>query len=593
MIFTVAFSPLNEKTHTMSVLTTPEPRKRKFLPEEFRITVWSKLKPYYNELERRAISSVSELERWIYDWNEINALFREEINWRYIRLSIDTENADTNAVYSYIVQRILPKVVEVDHQLHIKLLESPFKNQLNKEQFEIYLRSVENSIHLFRSENIELSSDIKMKTKDYGRIVSQLVVEWKGEYLTLQQIAKYLESLNREDREVAYKKIWVAYLALEKEFDKIYDELLSMRHQIALNAQFDNYRDYQFKALGRFDYGFKDCEKFHQSIKRQVVPAINEYYKLRKKSLGLSVLKPWDTKVTIEGNEQLDPFKNTKDLLSKTINCLSSLDPYFGECLAILKNMNYLDLDTRKGKQPGGYNMPLLMTGVPFIFMNAGNSLKDLIVLTHESGHAVHSFSTRQYQLNSIKTCPPEIAELAAMSMELLAMEHWNTIFTNLEEERIARLQQLERVMTSLPWISQVDEFQHWIYVNHDASRAERKKKWISLCKEYKPESIDQEGSERYIEASWHRQLHIFELPFYYIEYGFAQLGAIAIWKNYRENPKQTIERFTYALSLGYSKSIPEIYEAAGITFDFSEIYIKSTIAFLKEEIEKCYFRVE
>ncbi len=581
-----------EKTHTMSVLSIPEPRKRKFLPEEFRITVWSKLKPYYNELERRSISSVNDLERWIYDWNEINALFREEVNWRYIRLSVDMENNDSSELYNYIVQRIFPKVIEADHLLNIKLMESPFKNQLNKEQFSIYLRSIENNLELFRPENISLSSELKVKSKEYGKMVSQMMIDWKGENLTMQQAAKYLESLDRGEREKAFKKIWERYLVSEENFDELFEELISLRHQLALNAQFENFRDYKFKALGRFDYEVKDCENFHQSIKDQVVPTINELYKLRKKSLGLDVLKPWDTKVAIEGTERLDPFNNMDDLLQKTTDCLNQVDPFFGDCLAILKEMKHLDLDSRKGKQPGGYNMPLLMTGVPFIFMNASNSLKDLIILTHESGHAVHSFSTRQYQLNSIKSCPSEIAELAAMTMELLAMEHWGTIFNNPEEERIAKLQQLERVITALPWIAQVDEFQQWVYTNHKATATERKDKWISLSKVYNPKIVDTKGSEFYTQSSWHRQLHIFELPFYYIEYGIAQLGAIAIWKNYRENPVETIERFNYALSLGYSKTIPEIYEAAGISFDFSAPYIQSIIGFLREEIEKCYFRV-
>ena len=576
----------------MSVLSIPEPRKRKFLPEEFRVTVWSKLKPYFSELQNRDISSVSELEIWIYDWNEINALVREEINWRYIRLSINMDDQHTSELYNYIVQRILTKVIEADHLLQIRLLESPFKEELNKEQFGIFLRTVQNSLALYRTENIPLSTDIKVQSKEYGKVISQMMIEIEGEMLTVQQVGKYLESPDRKERENGYKKTGNRFLESQQKLDDLFSELVGLRSQLAKHANFKNFRDYRFKELGRFDYTVKDCEQFHKSIKREVIPIVNEWYKRRKKSLKLNVLKPWDLKVTIEGTNRLEPFKNEADFVKKTIHCLSEINPFFGDCLAVLQEMKHLDLNSRKGKQPGGYNMPLLMTGVPFIFMNASNSWSDLVILTHECGHAIHSFSTRQYQLNSIKTFPSEIAELAAMSMELFAMEHWNMVFDNPEEERIARLQQLERILTVLPVISQVDEFQHWIYSHQEATIAERHLFWKKLSDEYTPKIVDLSECEQYIETAWHRVLHIFELPFYYVEYGMAQLGAIALWKNYRENPVETIERFTYALSLGYSKTIPEIYEAAGISFDFSEKYIRSLTGFLREEMEKCYFRI-
>jgi len=577
----------------MSVLSIPEPRKRKFLPEEFRVTVWSKLKPYYNELQRRSIESLTGFEQWIYDWNELNALFREEVNWRYIHLSVDTENENAKELYTYVIQRILPKVMESEHALNLRLVESPYKSELNNEEFGIHLRGVENSLEIYRPENVKLSSEIRIKSKNYGKIVGQMMIEFNDQQFPLQKAYSYLESLDRNEREVIYRKIGDRLLLAQNEFDELFDDLLSLRNQQALNAGFDNYRDYKFKEMGRFDYGVKDCKTFHESVKNQVVPILNEIFKIRKSALNLDRLHAWDTKVSIEGTKRLEPFENTTTLIENTIECLTRVSPFFGACLSVLKEMDHLDLSARKGKQPGGYNMPLLMTGVPFIFMNASNSVKDLITLSHESGHAIHSISTRNYQLNSIKSCPSEIAELAAMSMELICMEHWGGIFENPEDERIARLQQLERALMLLPWVAQVDEFQHWIYTNQNATREERTAAWKSLCKAYKPEVLESnEEDEKYVEASWHRQLHIFEVPFYYIEYAIAQLGAIAIWKNYRENSVETIKRFTYALSLGNSRTIPEIYEAAGISFDFSERYIQSNLEFLKEEMEKCYFRI-
>lgn len=573
----------------MSVLSVPEPRKREFLPEEFKVTVWSRLKPYYNELLRRPVSSKTELEQWIFDWNELEALIQEDTNWRYIHFSTNTADERAGESYNYIVQQILPKVTKANHQLNQKLFSIPFHKQLADKYF-IFLREVRNAIDLYNEANITLLADLKLRSKEYGKVMAHMLVDVAGNSYTLQEANNFLQEPNRELREHAFRSIVERHHQDAEKLNSLFNELLEMRQQIARNAGFENYRDYKFRELGRFDYSVEDCFQFHESVKKEIVPLLGELYKIRQKSLKVDELRPWDLNVNIHGNPPLKPFVDTDELIEKSIECLAEIDPFFGECLGVMKKIGNLDLNAREGKRPGGYNMPLPLLGIPFIFMNATHSVKDVIVLAHESGHAVHSFYTKNYRLNSAKRAPKEVAELAAMTMELLAMEHWEVFFDNPAALKEARLQQLERVFFTLTWIALIDKFQHWIYTNPGHSDADRKQVWLKLFREFQPEIVNDESLENYPDYLWQKQLHIFEVPFYFVEYGFAQLGALAMWKHYRENPKETITNFKAALQLGYLKTIPEIYQTAGIQFDFSQEYIKALASYLQDEMNKSIF---
>lgn len=359
-----------------------------------------------------------------------------------------------------------------------------------------------------------------------------------------------------------------------------------LRDRIGRNAGFDNYRDYMFAAMGRFDYTPQDCFDFHDSVAASVVPVLNEMAGERKTRLQLQSLRPWDHKVDAEGREPLKPFEGGEDLLNKTIRCFTRLDPFLGDCLRIMKAMNHLDLESRKGKAPGGYNYPLSEIGVPFIFMNATSNLRDMITLLHEGGHAVHSFLTRDLRLNSFKHTPSEVAELASMSMELLTMDYWDEFFDTEEDLVRAKRQHLESIIETLPWVATVDKFQHWLYENPAHTAEMRTEAWDRIFLEFSEHVTDWEGLEKYRRYSWQRQLHIYEVPFYYIEYGIAQLGAIAVWKNYRENKTRGLEGYLNALKLGYTATIGDIYEAANIPFDFSRNYIADLIGFVRSELE-------
>ena len=558
-----------------------------FLPKDFSFKDWSDIKPYYNNLEHRAIHSIEELEQWVLDRSTLEATITESFAWKYIHITRDSSDNEASEAYQYAVTEISPKVYTYDNILNKKLVESPFFKDLNPEQFKTYKRVIQKDVQLFHKENIPLATEVQMRSKEHGRIFSEMTIGVKGVQMTLQKAGSLLEDTDRSYRQTIYHKINQRILQDTNELEQIFDDLLKKRHKIAQNAGFSNFRDYKFIALGRFDYSVEDCLDFHNSIKSEILPLLDELNKYRKEALKLDKLRPWDLNVDTEGKEPLRPFEDTDELLNKTIQCLNRIHPDFANNIATMREMGHLDLASRKGKRPGGYNMPLHLTGVPFIFMNATNTLNDLRTLVHESGHAVHSFLTKDLELNTAKKVPSEVAELAAMSMELLTMEHWDVFFDNEEDLRRAKINQLETVLKVLPWVATIDKFQHWIYTHPMQNRWQRKVSWMNIMHEFSSNEVDYENLELYSEYIWHKQLHIFEVPFYYIEYGMAQLGAIAIWKKYKENPEKAIEQYRNALSLGYTKTIGEIYQAAGIEFNFSKKYVTELGAFVREQLHE------
>jgi oligoendopeptidase F len=342
-----------------------------------------------------------------------------------------------------------------------------------------------------------------------------------------------------------------------------------------------------FAAMGRFDYTPEDCFDFHKAIAKEVVPVTNNFDKKRKDQLGLTNLKPWDTQVDTTGKPPLKPFNGGEELIDNAINCFYKIRTYFGERLEIMKQMKYVDLESKNGKAPGGFNYPLHEIGVPFIYMNAVGSQRDLVTMVHEGGHAVHSFLCRDLPLIDFKNAPSEVAELASMSMELITMDYWNEFYDNEEDLKRAKKEQLQKILETLPWVASIDKFQHWLYENPTHTAEERNATWNSIMKVFGSDVIDWSEHQEDLTNLWQKQLHLFEVPFYYIEYGMAQLGAIAVWRNFKQNPEQAIDQYVAALKLGYTKSIKEIYETAGIEFNFTQAYVKELVDFVKEELSK------
>lgn len=559
---------------------------RKFLPENFTVTSWDKLEPYFKELLDRPLNSKTELENWLKDISELEAVVSEDACWRQINMTCDTENKALEEAFTFFCMHIQPFIQPYADKLNRKFVESPFTKELDQQKYYTYLRSIRKNIEIFREANVPIQAEMNVLQQQYGVISGKMTVSINGEEFTLQQASKFLENENRKLREEAYRKINERRLQDKNELNNLFNSLIQQRDKIAKNADFENFRDYKFKELGRFDYTKEDCYQFHEAVKQHVLPLVDRIYENKKKKLGLDNLKPWDLEAEPAGTTQLHPFKNGEDLLSKTISCFRELHPFFADCLVKMNEMKRLDLDSRKGKAPGGYNCPLAETGAPFIFMNAAGQTSDVTTMVHEGGHAVHSFLAHPLELSSFKEYPMEIAEVASMAMELFSMEHWQYFFSNKKELSRAKIKELEKVLTIFPWIATIDKFQHWIYENPTHTENERTTKWVEILNEFSSKVVDYSGLDQYREISWQRQLHLFEVPFYYIEYGIAQLGAIGMWKQFKENQQSALNNYIKALSEGGTKTLPELYKTAGLEFNFSPGHIRELMNFVRKELE-------
>ncbi len=567
-------------------LSIPTRPARTFLKESFQVNNWSDLKPYFDALLERPLTSAEELKAWLRDRSELESAISEDLGWRYIKMTCYTEDKVLGDRYTDFIQHIQPEIAPVSDALNKKAAACPFLANLAKEEgYDIMTRNLKKDIELFREENIPLFTEINTESQKYAQLSGAMTVEWKGQELTLQQASVMLQETDRALREEVYHKITDRRLKDKELMDELYTKLIRIRHQVAVNAGFGNFRDYMFKSYGRFDYTPQDCFDFHHSISSEVVPLLEELAEERKARLGVDQLRPWDKSVDVEGRAPLKAFDGGKDLTEKSITCFSNLDPYLGDCLRVMREMGHLDLESRKGKAPGGYNYPLAEIGVPFIFMNATSTMRDMTTLMHEGGHAVHNFLTKDLALGDFKNPPMEVAELASMSMELISMDQWSIFFPKPEDLARARAEQLEDIIETLPWVATIDKFQHWVYEHPDHTLKRRKEQWNATFQEFSDTVTDWRGLEEARDYLWQKQLHLYEVPFYYIEYGMAQLGAIAVWRNFKNDPKKGLAGYMNALKLGNLKTIPEIYKAAGIKFDFSTAYIRELMKFVRAEM--------
>src|SRR6478736_4026927 len=561
--------------------------ERRFVPGEFKVTTWETLEPYFKYLSDRNIESKTDLEQWLKDMSELEAVVSEDACWRQIKMTCDTTDKSLEEAFTYFCMEIQPKLQPYADLLNKKLVNSPYTSELNKEKYFTYLRSVKKNIDLFREANIPLLAELSVMQQQFGVITGAMTIEVNGQEYTLQQASKFLLEHDRNLREEVYRKIQERRKQDKEALNDLFSKLIEKRDQVAKNAGFENYRDYKFVEMGRFDYTKEDCFKFHEAVKQHVLPLVEKINVHKKEKLGLDVLRPWDTEAEPENIKPLRPFSSGKELLEKSEKCFSALNPFFADCLKKMNELGHLDLESRKGKAPGGYNCPLAESGAPFIFMNAAGQMDDVTTMVHEGGHAIHSFLAHPLELSAFKEYPMEIAEVASMAMELFSMDKWDVFFDDAEELKRAKEHQLERVITIFPWIATIDKFQHWIYEHPQHTVEERTEAWINILNEFSTNTVDFSGLEQYRKTGWQRQLHLFEVPFYYIEYGIAQLGAIGLWMQYKKDPEQALNNYINALSLGGTKTLPALFEAAGLKFDLSPEHIKTLMEFVKEEMDK------
>ena len=567
--------------YTADIQKTP----RHFIPIDFVVTDWQQLEPFFKDLLERNIDSKERLEKWLHDQSELEAVVSEDACWRQIKMTCDTQNKLLEEAFNFYCTELQPNIQPYADALNKKLVNHPLTKELDTNQYFTYLRTVRKSIELFREENIPLQSELAVMQQQFGVISAKMTVTINGEVYTLQQAAKFFQHPDRNIREEAYRKIQERRLQDTDALNNLYNQLLEKRNREAQNAGFANYRDYRFKELGRFDYSKEDCYAFHEAVKQHVMPLVNKIYQKKKEKLGLDTLRPWDIEAEAEGTPPLQPFTTGKELIDQSIECFSKLRPFFGDCLAKMNDLQHLDLESRMGKAPGGYNCPLAESGAPFIFMNAAGQMQDLITMVHEGGHAIHSFLAHPLPLTGFKEYPMEIAEVASMAMELFSMEHWEVFFSDAEQLKKAKEYQLERVITIFPWIATIDKFQHWVYEHPTHSNEERTTRWNEILHEFSDGVIDFSGLENFRSNLWQKQLHLFEVPFYYIEYGIAQLGAIGMWRQFKLNKQQALDNYCNALSMGGTKTLPQLFETAGLKFDFSPATIKVLMDFVNAEM--------
>ncbi len=588
---------------------------RTFVPTKADLGDWDAIEPLFEELVGRGIDTGEDLERWLLDRSELSACLSEARSCRYIDMTCDTGDEGKEHRYLEFIETIIPKAKPYWHRLNEKYVACEQREALDDQRYGVLDREIEAEIEIFREENIPLQTEAAKLSQQYQKIIGAMSVTYRDQEHTLPQIAKYLEETDRSVRHEVWELVARRRQQDREQLHEIFDRLVELRHQIARNAGFDDYRGYAFKAMQRFDYTIADAEAFHRAIEECVVPLyrrLNEHRLalLRDREMAqvaaneaatdetattaseaatttseavdspIESLRPWDMEVDPLGRAPLRPFEAVGELTSGVQQILAGIDSDLESQFAGMLERGELDLESRRGKAPGGYMSTRDEIRRPFIFMNAAGLHRDVEVLLHESGHAFHSLAARNDPMVAYRHSPIEFAEVASMTMELFA-DNLFDVFYDEDGAARAKRKHLEGIIRLLPWVAQIDAFQHWLYAHPEHTREERAQHWLELEERFGP-TLDWSGYEHVRESLWQRQLHLYEVPFYYIEYGIAQLGALQIWTQFREDTAAAVGNYRSALALGGSRPLPELFAAAGARFDFSA----GTIAPLMDAID-------
>lgn len=548
---------------------------RRYIAADADFGTWETAEPYFRELVERPLPSVADLERWLIDSSELEACFDEEGTRRYTAMTCQTDDPERQQRYLYFLENVQPKAQPWQDKLRRKFVEAAERLPLPRKRYEVLERSLRNAIALYREENIPLlTEDQKLKT-EYQAITGAMTVEYDGQELTLQQLGRYLEEPDRHVREETWRLGADRFLRDAEALDRLFEKMVAIRHRVAQNAGCQDFREYAFRAYERFDYTPADCLAFHDAIERVCVPAARELARRRQEKLDIATLRPWDMAVDPEGRPPLRPFETDEQLSDGSSRIFHRIDPELGRIFDTLRQRQSLDLGSRKGKAPGGYQTTFAERRLPFIFMNAVGTETDVRTLLHEGGHAFHTWACRNEPFIAYRSSPIEFAEVASMGMECLALPHTAEFFGD-ESPRAAR-RFFEKIVTFFPFMASIDAFQHFVYTHVDAGSDAWKDHWQTLTKRFAPE-VDLSGLERHDRQSWQKKLHIYEVPFYYVEYGIAQLGALQVWKNALADYAQAVALYRNGLALGGARPLPELFDAAGLRFDFSEQNLRPLI---------------
>jgi len=553
-----------------------------FVPDDFDASLWENIEPFVDDLLSRTLTCSGCLEKLIADSSNLAEHISETGALLYIAMTCDTENEKKKKDFLNFVENIRPKLSEFSDSLNRRIADHPSVGDLPK-RYDLMIRGIVSDIEIFRSENIPLGVEqTKLVTKAQG-ITGAMTVNFEGKERTFPEMKAFLESNDRKKREAAWKSMSSRWMDNSEELSEIFDELVKIRHQIALNSGFETYTDYMFRAMHRFEYTVEDCLTFHDSIEKVCMPIVKQINENRRVAFNLDKLSPWDVNEKsgsgpdINGKSSLKPFKSVNEMVTKLSQLFHNMSVDLGNKFDKLVEMNTLDLETRKGKAPGGYQYYLEKSRVPFIFMNAAGLQGDLETMIHESGHAFHSLYCAHLDLIDERNYPIEFAEVASMSMELLTQDEWGIFYENNNEVNRARISHLEGIIYLLPWIATIDAFQHWIYSNPNHTRDERRDYWLSLRDKFGSD-MDWNGNEEFREVSWQQQGHLYGVPFYYVEYGIAQLGALQLWQTHRKSPEKALKDYSNAMKLGNTRTLPDLFGAAGLTLGFGEKHLNTLI---------------
>ncbi|MDP8238050.1 MAG: M3 family oligoendopeptidase [Candidatus Hatepunaea meridiana] len=570
----------------LSELKRPSPEHpRQFVPDDLDLSEWKNFEPLINNLADRTIDSKEALEQWLIDESELSVVISEERTRRYVAATCATDDKDAERSYLNYISKIIPKIQPLWHKLDQKLMNSDQLYKLDQKRYSILIRHRRTHNELFREESIQLNVEITKLIQQYQKIMGGMTVDFKGNEHTLQRMWVYVYNQDRDLRREAWTAIIKRELQDSEQIDEIFDKLLVLRIQVARNAGYNDFRMYQFRLNNRFDYTPDDCFFFHEAIEKYVVPLARKLQEERRKVLGLDTIRPWDKNCDTGCTKPLKPFQTVKQLVDGCREIFYKVDSELGDWFQKMIDLGLLDLSSRKGKAPGGYQVALSEVRLPFIFMNAVGLNSDLFTLLHEAGHAFHQFAVSHDPIMTYRSAPKEFNEVASMSMELLGSGYIDT-FYNVRDAARARRNIFEDMTWKLISVAINDAFQHWIYTHPGHSPDERSDYYVKLIERF-GSGVDWSGYEDLQRNAWHVIGQLFRAPFYYIEYGIAQLGALQVWLNSLKDKEEAIEAYKNALSLGGSRSLPELFKTAKTKFDLSEKIIEPMMIEVANEIER------
>ena len=554
--------------------------------KDFAKLSWDEILPIYNDLYYRPLTADNARE-WLDEWSRFEDLMAEAREQVYFDYTCDTADPAKEAHNLRFQTEIEPNAAEQRVRLSQRLLETGYSSPDLDES----LRRFRTTNEIFREENVPLKAEVERLCAEYQKVTGSMTAEWEGKELPLPRLRPFMLDPDREIRERAWRLHRTPYVNQRSALAALFDEQYKLRQQIARTAGFDNFRDYMHVEKHRFDYTPQDCYAFHQAVVETVVPAASRLLERRRGEMGMKSLRPWDVGVDAQGRPPVKPFESAAEFVDRGVSVFNRVDPALGRYFQTMQEEGLLDLESRKGKAPGGYMTDLPTKKRPLIFMNAAGVADDLVTLVHEAGHAFQGFEQFDNDLLFCQRWPGmEMAEVGSMAMELLSAPYWARSsggYYSDEDYRRARIDHLERIILFFPHCATVDAFQHWIYTNSGGADADaRDAEWLRLRRQFE-QGIDYSGLEAEWIARWYLQIHIFEVPFYYIEYGIAQLGALQVWRNALEDQEGTVASYRQALGLGSTRPLPELYRAAGIKLAFDAQTIGQLVSLVEKELEK------